>query len=88
MCSLIINHNFHEIKVENTRNILKTEEINNEFNQNSKSRKNENFDDLKFNINLLKSSTEVFIQSIIDNNKYLIEYEKKKLKEIQEDEEN
>jgi len=50
-------------------------------------KKKENFENLTFNIQILKSSTDHLIQSIINNNKYLIEYEKKKLKDNQEDEE-
>lgn len=76
-----------KINTNDCRDITTNHKLKIDFNNNYRTKKQENLEDLKFNIQSLKNSTDSLIQSIINNNKYLIEYEKNKQKENPEDEE-
>lgn len=87
-CRLTINGNvIYNIHTNNLRIISNSKSLKEEFSHNYRRKKIENFDDLKFNIQSIKNSTELFIQEAIENNKYLIEYEKRKIKENKDDDE-
>lgn len=86
--SLMINEETcKKLKMEGMRNVLTTDEMNSQFINKDKSKIIENYNDLKFNIHLIKNSTDKIIQLIITQNKYLIDVEKNKIKESQDEEE-
>jgi len=83
-CEGLININDDKIihlKVDGNRSILTHSDLNSTPTKYLKGKNDENFNDLKFNVQIIKNSTDYLIQSIINNNKYLIEFEKKKLKD-------